>query len=82
MNETLRPNPIGFEDLPAELSSHAKRCISLAIRDERIGSPDELIQLGDNDLRLRVRGRGQAHGIGTKTLENVRSVYPRIKERH
>ena len=82
MNENLRHSPIGFEDLPEELSSRAKRCISLAMRDGRLESPDRIREMSDIDIMWGVRGRGQPHGIGTKTLENVRSVYPRTQEPH
>lgn len=79
MNENLRYIPIGLEDLPEELSSRAKRCISLAVRDGRLESPELIREMSDIDVMWGVRGDGQPHGIGTKTLENVRSVYPKTQ---
>ena len=61
----------------SDLSSRARRCIRLAIRDERLTTPEQISELSDTEVMWRVTGNGQVHGIGKKTLAEVREVYPR-----
>lgn len=77
MIETLRHATLDIQDLPTELSARAKRCISLAIRDGKLADTQRLSEMSDLDIMWGVRGRGQPNGIGQKTLENIRTVYPR-----
>ena len=60
----------------SELSSRARRCIKLAIRDGRIDTPYEIQKMSDLEVMWRVRGKGQPNGIGRKTLKEVRVIYP------
>ena len=50
----------------SDLSSRARRCIRLAIRDERLTTPEQISELSDTEVMWRVRGNGQVHGIGKK----------------
>lgn len=78
MNERRHWSHIA-EDLPEELSPIARKSIGLAIEQGKITGPEDLRRMSDLEIRWGVRGAGQAHGIGPKTLENVRSVYPRMQ---
>lgn len=77
MNERLGPETLNTQNLPTELSARARRCISLAIRDGRLSDTQRLSEMSDLDIMWGIRGRGQPNGIGQKTLENIRTVYPR-----